>query len=127
MNCKKCGNQLEEKWQYCPQCNASVNSKIVENKQEENQKLLENSNSTELIYVIVFLVNIALAFTIRSISGIAFIIALITIVTGKIKCPKSKTINALFWVFLIGIVVFMIYMVVMLIMCANFLNTVRCP
>ena len=110
MNCKKCGYQLEEQWRYCPQCN----SEIV-----ENRKVAENSDNTERIYVIIFLVSVALSFT--PIGGFAFthLISLITIVTAKIKCPNSKTISILFWIYLTFVVLSTIFVIVLITMCTT--------
>jgi len=137
MNCKKCGYELKDDWNICPKCSLSIENKneIIANeniqpnetpKVEEKQDV-SNYEGKDKIYLIVFLGSIVSGILIKQISGLAFIAALITIVTGYIQYPENRAIKILFWLFLAGIVLYIIFIILMLFMCANAVSNYSCP
>ena len=91
----QCGQYLNLNWESCPQCNIPINVEISPSK-KNNSKL----------YIIIFLVSFALGFFLKiKYYDIFYLVALITIITGKINCPKNDVIEALFWV----MIAFLIY------------------
>lgn len=90
---------------------------LAEVKKIEDQKLLKNNcSSGGMIYAVVFLVSILLGMLIVEIVRIAYIVALISIVTGKIKYPNNKFIKVLFWLFIIGMVLIVIAIIIFIFM-----------
>jgi len=96
---------------------------LAEVKKIEDQELLKNNCNTGMIYIIIFLVSIFLGILIRKIGFITFTVALITIVTGKMKCPNNKVIKVLFWLFLINVVLIIIATIIItFVMASTFIN-----
>jgi len=113
----QCGQKLEENWKFCPKCNAPINVEIINTNTELTKK--DNSQS----YIIIFLISIAINFLLNS--NIFFLIALITIVSGKINCPNSKAIKILFWLMMLYAIFLLIITMWLLLVCGNGISS--CP
>ena len=87
------------------------------------------SNSNPKIYITIFCVSLCLGFFLPYISLLldfhfsgpfflfCFLIALITIITGKIKCPEDKTIKDLFYISLVVLTIYAIYIHTIMSLC----------
>lgn len=133
MKCKKCEYDLREDWKICPKCsNLIENNNFVgntENTQENRVINVKRKQETPIdgkykIYLIIFLVSISCGFLIKQVSGLAFLVALISIVTGYIKYPKSRAIKVLFWLFLAGVAGFILFFVFLIFTC---ISSYSCP
>ena len=146
MNCKKCGKQIpgdidcctdckdedEKKTEIeaaktvvviCPQCNTPINVEITGGTKTTPVKSEPTPTQSEptpvksehsKIYIIIFSVSLALFFLI---GGIGLLIALVTIITGKINCPQSRAIKILFWLYLAAIAAYAIFIMVIMAIC----------
>lgn len=133
MNCKKCGYELKKEWKFCPKCSNTIESsnEIInteniqqsETRNVEEKQEIPSSDGKDKIYLIVFLVSVACGFLIKQISGIAFVVALISIVTGYIKYPENRAIKILFWLSLIGIVVNIIFAIILVFACTESISS----
>ncbi len=136
MKCKKCEYDLREDWKICPKCsNLIENNNFVgntENTQENRVINVKRKQETPIdgkykIYLIIFLVSISCGFLIKQVSGLAFLVALISIVTGYIKYPKSRAIKVLFWLFLAGVAVYILFIIILILTCSNAISSYSCP
>lgn len=107
----QCGQKLEAGWKSCPQCNTPINVEIATSNTNESTPL-KKENST--IYITIFLACLALGYFLQ---GIFYMVALITIITGKIKCPNSRAIKVLFWLSILAIVIYAVLIVWLIISC----------
>lgn len=133
MKCKKCEYDLREDWKICPKCsNLIENNNFVgntENTQENRVINVKRKQETPIdgkykIYLIIFLVSISCGFLIKQVSGLAFLVALISIVTGYIKYPKSRAIKVLFWLFLAGVAAYILFIIILIFTC---ISSYSCP
>lgn len=96
---------------------------LAEVKKIEEQELQKNNCDSGMIYILIFLTSIILGISIGKMGFIAFIVAIITIVTGKMKCPNNKVIKVLFWLFLINVVLIIIATIIItFVMASTFIN-----
>ena len=132
MYCKVCGYELNENWNICPNCcKALDNSRFTNTETFQQEEVLEKeekqntpkSDGNEKIYLIIFLVSIALGAVIEQIMGICYIVALITIVTGFIKCPHNRAIKVLFWLFVAGTIIFLLFIIIIIFFCASLISS----
>ena len=119
MYCKKCGEKLNEKWIFCPKCKNILSSETVEMSEEKIIEAKKKETKEAIIYIVAFFVGLLGLFTSESVKGIFFLISLISIVTGFIKCSNNKFIKVLFWLFLIFIFIYIIFIIVLVFTCAN--------
>lgn len=113
MNCKKCGFELKENWIICPNCSTKINNNVSIN----NQQNVKNEKE-EKVYLITFLISIPFLF-IEQISALAFLVALITIVTAFIKFPNNRSFKVLFWIFISIVAIIMFFIMISLFFCMN--------
>ena len=121
MYCKKCGEKLNKNWKYCPKCKNILNSKTIEMNEEKIIESKRKEENNSIICIIIFFIGLLGLFTTK-LKGIFFLMSLISIVTGFIKCPNSKFIKTLFWVFLIFIIILIILLILIIITCENAIN-----
>jgi len=132
VSCQERGNEAEDGHKTSSNSsedpageNGDIAGEAYENIQEtETQNAgakrdISSSSGNEKLLIIIFLVCLVLSFTIWQVRGIAFIAALITIVTAFIKYPGSRAIKVLFWVFLGLIGLGVIVLIILAIACAN--------
>lgn len=119
MYCKKCGEKLDENWKYCPKCKNALGSETIEMNENVIIESKKRESKESIIYIVIFFIGLLGLFTFESASGIFFLISLISIVTGFIKCPNNKLIKILFWLFFICIVLYIIFIIVMMLACAQ--------
>lgn len=132
MNCKKCGYELKENWNICPKCAEIIKKENIDyytiNKEDEGLPNYERKDKTCLI---IFLISIAGSIFLDKLRGICFIIALITIVDGYVKYPKSTTIKVFFWIFAILIIMAILSIVLFVFTCSapifSTFTRYRCP
>ena len=132
MNCKKCGYELKDDWNICPKCSGIINKANIDyytiNKEDESLPNYEGKDKTCLI---IFLISIVGCFCLDKLSEICFIIALITIVDGYIKYPKSKAIKVFFWIFVILIILAILSIILLVFTCSvpifSTITRYRCP
>lgn len=125
--CKNCAYPLDDDWKYCPKCNASAETGLVEVIREQHKEPAQENDGSNT-YIAVFLVSFVLG-VVTSLLGISYVgglfslVSLITIVTAKIKYPKNATIKVIFWVY-IGLTVFsIIAFAILLAACFSSLNS----
>lgn len=98
----------------------SIDNEII-NENEKKKSIKNNTlEDNSPIYIIVFLSSLWFGW---SAFPPCHYIAFITIVTGYIKCPKSKAIKVLFWLYIIYIILAIIFVTVMLIACPKTCRT----
>ena len=121
MYCKKCGEKLNKNWKYCPKCKNILNSKTIEMNEEKIIESKRKEENNSIICIIIFFIGLVGLFTTK-LKGIFFLTSLISIVTGFIKCPNSRFIKILFWVFFISIIILLVYLILIIIACSNAWN-----
>ena len=119
MYCKKCGEKLNDNWKYCPKCKNILNGETIEMNEEKIIESKRKESKESIIYIVIFFIGLLGLFTSESAKGIFFLMSLISIVTGFIKCPNNKFIKVLFWLFLICIILYIIFIIVLVFTCAN--------
>ena len=119
MYCKKCGEKVKEEWKYCPKCKSILNCQTVEKNEEKIIEAKKQESKEAIIYIVIFFVGVLGLFVCESVKGIFFLISLISIVTGFIKCSNNKFIKLLFWLFLIFIIIYIIFIIVLVFTCSN--------
>ena len=143
MTCKKCGYELMGSWNNCPVCGVPVTgaSTLETSSGQENQDR-PKSNGKEKLYIRGFLSSLVLWFLLGLVSDAAnlkdaaplpavlsvmstlcFISAIITIVTGFIKCPGSRAIKVLLWVFITILAAYILSMLFLMIMCGGLVRS----
>lgn len=100
----QCGQKLEQNWKFCPKCKTPITVEIKSTTNDEQNKNIKDSNAS--IYIIIFLVSAGCAWFFNFSWG--YLIAIITIITGVIKCPRSRAIKVLFWLSIFFIILFSI-------------------
>lgn len=116
-----CGQKLEVGWNFCPSCKRKNTDELVEVKNNEQDEQLVQDNS--IIYILIFVIGIVCSWCFYNPLG--YLIALVSIVTGKIKCPNSVAIKVLFWLMIIFLIFEIILIVWLMITCANVIGS--CP
>ena len=119
MYCKKCGEKINDNWKYCPKCKNILNSETTEMNEQKIIEFKKKETKEAIVYSVLFFIGLLGLFTFKSVKGIFFLISLISIVTGFIKCPNNKFIKILFWLFLICVVTYIIFIIVLVFTCAN--------
>lgn len=79
-----------------------------------------NNIDEEKIYLIVYLVGFFAGAIFSPIRWFAFLVAIASIVTGFIRCPKSTLIKIFFWITVALVALWIIYIIAILVMCASF-------
>lgn len=119
MYCKKCGEEINENWKYCPKCKAYLQNGNIEINKEvilaQNKKEKKNS----LICLCIFFIGIIGLFTVDTYKGFFFLMSLISIVTGFIKYQNNKLIKVLFWLFLVGVALYILMIIIIIFTCIN--------
>lgn len=119
MYCKICGEKLNENWKYCPKCKNVLSTETVEMSEEKIIEAKKKESKEAKIYIVAFFVGLLGLFTFKSVKEICFLISLISIVTGFIKCPNNKFIKVLFWLFFILIFTSIIFISVFVFTCVE--------
>ena len=105
---QKENNEINNNEQELKTQTTSETSIINAEKSPSTKTTAPTKNKSASIYIIIFLVSTFLWFFLDFLrigfNWIFFIVALITIITGKINCPNSREIKLLFWI-LIGLFV----------------------
>ena len=123
MYCKKCENKVNDDWKYCPKCQNILNAETKEVDETKIIEKKEKEKKDELIYIIIFLVSTTCLFAFDRLSLLFFLISLITIVTGFIKCPNSKIIKIFFWLFLSFVLLYVLFLIMLMFTCINFISS----
>ena len=138
MNCKKCGAEIQEDWNACPICLMSCKDHCYEGEAEipsvkndrenetgksDGKQGISYRNRNVKIYIIIFLACLALSIIDWPLRVFAFFAALVTIVTAFIKCPGSRAIKVLFWLFVGLIVCYAAVLLILAHMCASVLSS----
>lgn len=119
MYCNKCGEKTSDSWKYCPNCRNVLNS---ENKETNEQ----NTKSKEaIVYIVLFFIGLIGIYAFRYAKGAFFLISLISIVTGYIRCPDNKIIKIIFWLFLIWTAIIIIFSIIFIYVCLT--TFASCP
>lgn len=121
MYCKNCREKLKEGWNYCPKCKNILNAETIEMDEEKIIKSKKKELKESIIYIIIFFAGMLGIFISKSAKGIFFIVSLISIVTGLIRCPNSIFIKILFWLYLIGLIFYVIFIFTLISTCINLL------
>lgn len=117
----QCGQKLESNWKFCPKCKSPI---TVEIKSADNDERIENvKGDNASIYVSIFIISIACSYFLRFSLGL--LIAIVTIITGKIRCPNSKIIKILYWLVIIYIVIYLLLILWAMVVCTAALKS--CP
>ena len=128
MYCKKCWKKIDENWKYCPQCRNILNESTIET---DKVKIIENQKKESkeaYIYIVVFLLGIIGLLSVKDAArGVFFLVSLISIVTGFIKCPNNNTVKILFWLFLTFVIIAIIFLIVLVFTCINEIPKYSCP
>lgn len=119
MYCKKCGEKLNADWKYCPKCKNILNSEDIEMNEEKIIELKRKELKTSMICIVIFFIGLLGLSIFKSSAGIFFLMSLISIVTGFIKCPNNKFIKVLFWLFLFSVILYILFMIVAAFTCVN--------
>ncbi len=126
MYCKKCGFNIEKNWKYCPKCKANLQNGNIEINKEVMIEQQKKEKKNSLICLCIFFIGIIGLFTIDNYKGLFFLVSLISIVTGYIKCQNNKLIKILFWLFLISVIMYFLLIIVIIFTCANTISKWDC-
>ncbi len=125
----ECGQKLESGWKFCSNCQRPITVEIRNEKKSVNEKQ-NDANIYLLIYAIsvgVYMFGGLIPFVSYS-SSLCGLVALVTIITGKIKCPNSVIIKVLFWITIVYIICLFILMLWMIVVCNDMLDSLQsCP
>lgn len=124
MYCKKCGEDVQENWKYCPKCKSDLQNGNMEINKEVIIEQLKKEKKNSLICLCIFFMGIVGLFTIDNYKGLFFLASLISIVTGFIKYQNNKLIKVLFWLFLIGVILYIILIIIIIFTCANAISAI---
>ena len=118
--CNNCGKKLINGSNYCDNCGY----KVLEEQKED--KIIRNDGNWKyyvLANIIIIVLNIFSSSIEYSNFGVTgFIVALVIIITAKVKYPKVTIVSVLFW---IEIIVFLIitYIIFLMAMCVSLINS----
>lgn len=126
MKCKKCGYALRDNWNVCPKCSQPIirktqtansdNIHIDAQIKSGDNKQIKNEGDEGKAYLIIFIVSLILGVLFKPIRIEAFVILLISVVTGYMNCPKNLMIKIIFWLTLIGVVLGILFILGILFM-----------
>lgn len=122
MFCKFCGVAMKEGANFCTKCGNNLVETTVETKDFEISENIKKENKEATIYIAVFLMGILAMLRLEKFGGIGFIVSLISIVTGFIRCRTNWAIKVLFWLFFGAIISYVILIIVLIIACASALS-----
>ena len=117
----QCGQKLEQNWKFCPKCKSPITIEIKSTTNVEQSKNIKDGNA--IIYVSIFVISIACSYFLQF--SWFFLVAIITIITGKIKCPNNKAIKVLFWLTILFIILYVILIMWIILVCSNSISS--CP
>lgn len=118
--CNNCGKKLINGSNYCDNCGY----KVLEEQKED--RVIRNDGNWKyyvLANIIIIALNIFSSHIGYSNFGVTgFIVALVIIITAKVKYPKVTIVSVLFW---IEIIVFLIiaYIIFLMAMCVSLINS----
>ena len=136
--CINCGTELNENDEFCTKCGTKVyeekkEDKVVETKSEikpsDNDKAIAFVVISVAILIVKFLVLYAkngydlltnIAYTFISIPGL---VAITTLIVGRIVYPKNKALKIAFWLLLIPYIIFILLFVWFWITCSHIANS----
>lgn len=114
--CFNCGEKLDKDYKCCPKCGTQLLNNEITSKSD--------SKNNGTIYIIIclssYILNLLLSLLELSNSNLEAllgIVSLFSIITGKIKHPENKTINIIFWIWLIWTILEIILLILSLIFC----------
>ena len=121
----RCGQRLIPAWTFCPKCDIPINRKEKVVKDMDPSYIAREDEITfaTKLYLIIFSISFSfggLTFEIGffpAFSALWFLIALITIMAGKIHCPDNKIIKVCFWLYLIAIIVIIVHILFIVALC----------
>lgn len=116
--CGNCGKKLIKNSKYCDNCG----SKVIDDNQIDNKKSEELEDGNWLVYVIIWGILVLCGNFISEFYFPCFALKLIVVVMAKIKYPKVKIINVLFWIQLMYFIFYFVMIVLALIMCGKSIN-----
>lgn len=119
--CNNCGKKLINGSNYCDNCGY----KVLEEQKED--KIIRNDGNWKY-YVLANIIIIALNIFSSSIGysnfGVTgFIVALVIIITAKVKYPKVTIVSVLFWIEIIIVFLIITYIIFLMAMCVSLINS----
>ena len=119
MKCENCGTENPEDATFCKNCGTNLKT----NNDEQDENIKDNNTS---IYISIFLISIICSFFLQS--PLAFFIAMISIITGKIKYPDNKIIKILFYLMILFFIIWTIFIIILISICNGFGDFISsCP
>ena len=109
----QCGQKLKSGWKFCPNCKVPIFFEIKTEQKKANKYLIIYAFSVG-VYILSSFIPYMFYF-----SKIALLVGLVTIITGKIKCPKSVIIKVLFWVTLAYVIYVLVLTLWLIWVCTN--------
>lgn len=129
MYCPNCRNIVDESWEFCPICGKNVD-KFEKIMIEENYIPSKKEKKIVLVFLGCLLTTIVLNFItflvsmynenmyfISYLKPILYLIALTSIIYGRIKYPKNNTIKTIITVSLILISLYLLWKIIFIIVC----------
>jgi uncharacterized membrane protein YvbJ len=106
----ECGQKLDPNWKVCPKCGKPVSLEI----QAKDAKPVDSGSAT--IYIIISIASFAVGWFV---TPFGFLVALITIIAGRIACPNNTAVKVLFWVMIVCFVLYVIFLMWMMVLCTQ--------
>lgn len=119
--CNNCGKKLINGSNYCDNCGY----KVLEEQKED--KVIRNDGNWKY-YVLANIIIIALNIFSSHIGYSNFgvtgcIVALVIIITAKVKYPKVTIVSVLFWIEIIIVFFIITYIIFLMAMCVSLINS----
>lgn len=119
--CNNCGKKLINGSNYCDNCGY----KVLEEQKED--RVIRNDGNWKyyvLANIIIIALNIfssRIGYSNFGVTG--FIVALVIIITAKVKYPKVTIVSVLFWIEIIIVFLIITYIIFLMAMCVSLINS----
>ena len=119
--CNNCGKKLINGSNYCDNCGY----KVLEEQKED--KVIRNDGNWKyyvLANIIIIVLNIfssSIGYSNFGVTG--FIVALVIIITAKVKYPQVTIVSVLFWIEIIIVFLIIAYIIFLMAMCVSLINS----
>lgn len=119
--CNNCGKKLIKGSNYCDNCGY----KVLEEQKED--KIIRNDGNWKyyvIANIIIIILNIfssRIGYSNFGVTG--FVVALIIIITAKVKYPKVTIVSVLFWIEIIIVFLIIAYIIFLVAMCVSLINS----
>ena len=107
MKCTNCGQEINQDWNFCPNCKTPITAKIENENHEINKQNSTKENNNAYIYITIYTVSMITFFLLGY--SLFYLIALVSIIAGKIYCPKNVLIKVLFYITIILMILCIIF------------------